>query len=327
MLREGFGINRKPYILKREFIHYPKSFPPMRLNYKAGILVLTMFMATAAMATVHTVTVQNFFYSPSSLTINAGDTVRFQWVSGSHPTVSTSGDWVTPVFFPMNSGSPLATLVFPNPGTYNYLCDVHGGSGMVGSITVTGPPACSIASAPTGQAHTNLSNRVQLNWSPQSGAVACQVQGKSLPTGPQPSVNILAAPLNTSNVPYAVAGAGTSWTWRVRCACSITPLQVSPYTVYGDTFSIPLARESQLERSELIFPNPAQDQVQVSFETESSTTANLNIFDIAGQRMESRLVAVTEGANLVSIDVSKYQNGVYFLQIDQHEPLTFNVIR
>ena len=87
-----------------------------------------------AFATVDTVTVANNSYSPSSLTIDLGDTVRFISSAGvnSHPVVSDSSTWAT---FPMGLTDTLFDLVLTSPGTYPYRCQVHG-SGMPGTIIV-----------------------------------------------------------------------------------------------------------------------------------------------------------------------------------------------
>ncbi len=77
-------------------------------------------------------------YTPANLAVNAGDSVTWtnnETKESSIPhTVSSSGGG------PLKSGSmqPGATYsyTFANPGTYNYVCDVH--PNMKGSVTVKG---------------------------------------------------------------------------------------------------------------------------------------------------------------------------------------------
>jgi len=175
--------------------------------------------------------------------------------------------------------------------------------------------ACNSAVPPTNQSHTVLSNRVQLNWTPNTGAVGCQVNGKRLPTGPQPSVNVLTAPYNTTNVPFAVAGAGTTWTWRVRCACTITPLDLSPYTAYGDTFSIPVAREGEI-LDVTLFPNPADNMLMVAYSGKGGEV-NMTIVDMLGRVVMSRTELTVEGMNNTSFDVAGLENGTYFINMEE----------
>jgi len=175
--------------------------------------------------------------------------------------------------------------------------------------------ACNSAVPPTNQSHTVLSNRVQLNWTPNTGAVGCQVNGKRLPTGPQPSVNVLTAPYNTTNVPFAVAGAGTTWTWRVRCACTITPLDLSPYTAYGDTFSIPVAREGEI-LDVTLFPNPADNMLMVAYSGKGGEV-NMTIVDMLGRVVMSRTELTVEGMNNTSFNVAGLENGTYFINMEE----------
>jgi len=187
--------------------------------------------------------------------------------------------------------------------------------------------ACNSSNVPSNQTHVNLATRVELGWDPIPGAVGCQVQGKRLPTGPQPSVNVLAAPYNSTNVPYAVAGAGTTWTWRVRCACSITPLDVSAFSAYGDTFSIPVARElAQLEGLTL-YPNPAVDMLMLSFDSQLDETTSIEVLDMLGRVVMVQQLPVTTGANNAQVSVAGLENGTYFVRIGQTEAQAFTVTR
>ncbi|MBI1193533.1 MAG: T9SS type A sorting domain-containing protein [Bacteroidetes bacterium] len=300
----------------------------MKKLYQTTLFLLSFSLMPAAFATVHVVNALNFFYSPDVITVNTGDTVRFQWVAGSHPTSSTSGDWSSFVFFPLNASQPQFDLVFNNPGTYNYQCDFHVSLGMIGTVVVVGSPTCSTAAAPTGQSNTVLSNRVRLNWTPQAGAVGCQVQGKQVPTGPQPSINVLGATINTTDVPFAAAGAGTTWTWRVCCACSTSPLLLSPFTAFGDTFSIPVAREaSMLPVALQLYPNPASEQINVSFQSIEAGETQLSVYNLSGNLMESRVLPVSPGQNVQTLAVADYPTGIYFLQIGADQVRSFEVVR
>jgi hypothetical protein len=186
---------------------------------------------------------------------------------------------------------------------------------------------CNSANVPSNQTHVNLATRVELGWDPIPGAVGCQVQGKRLPTGPQPSVNVLSAPYNSTNVPYAVAGAGTTWTWRVRCACSITPLDVSAFSAYGDTFSIPVARQLAQVEGLTLYPNPAVDMLMLTFGSEQEETTTVEVLDMLGRVVLVQQIAVTTGANNAQVSVAGLENGTYFVRIGQMEAQTFTVSR
>ena len=88
-------------------------------------------------------------FSPSSTTINVGDTVTFINSGGTHNIVSDTaglfrcangcdgaGGNGTP-----SSESWRSTVTFNQAGTFGFHCEVHGSMGMSGSITVNAPAA------------------------------------------------------------------------------------------------------------------------------------------------------------------------------------------
>jgi plastocyanin len=96
----------------------------------------------------HTVYLENFSFTPSSLTVSAGDVIAFVNNGGFHDVngVSSSlGDaWSNPETFLLGSitgdatGVCMGTVTLNIPGTYNYDCSVYGhaSQGMVASIVV-----------------------------------------------------------------------------------------------------------------------------------------------------------------------------------------------
>ena len=89
----------------------------------------------------HTIITDENTFSPSSLTINVGDTVT--WINDDLGYHNVNGSLNT---FPNNpegflSGTPTTGLwtfqhVFSLPGTYDYQCDPHAAMGMAGVIIV-----------------------------------------------------------------------------------------------------------------------------------------------------------------------------------------------
>jgi plastocyanin len=72
------------------------------------LLLLVILLLGGRLATAATVfiTVADFSFSPSNVTINPGDVVQFQWSSGNHTSTSDNGVWN----FALNSSSPTQTL-------------------------------------------------------------------------------------------------------------------------------------------------------------------------------------------------------------------------
>jgi len=115
-----------------------------------GLFVAREQSAAAATATV---SVGNFFFSPSTVNIAQGDKVHWTWVSGTHTTTSGTcpggnctpdGTW--------NSGTKSSgnfEFTFSAAGNFPYFCEVHGSS-MTGRVNVAsiGPtPLTASASA------------------------------------------------------------------------------------------------------------------------------------------------------------------------------------
>ncbi len=108
----------------------------MRKILFSGLLFFIWGMS--ANATIHTVEVSNFQFSPAVLNANVGDTVRWTWIAGFHTTTSTSvpsgaASWNNP----MTSGNTSFDYQLTVAGSYEYLCQPHA-SFMVASINVGG---------------------------------------------------------------------------------------------------------------------------------------------------------------------------------------------
>ena len=102
-----------------------------------------------AQSITHYVNSGNYYYSPSSLTINEGDTVVWTNDGGFHNVNAdintlTGLSFNNPVSFLSSptSNTILHTFIFTVPGTYNYDCSVgsHASNGMVGSLIVNALP-------------------------------------------------------------------------------------------------------------------------------------------------------------------------------------------
>ena len=114
---------------------------------KLFFLLLTCFFASTVSATIHTVNSGGYYYAPSSLSINLGDTVEWINDGGNHDVnadinTQTGTSFNNPVSFQSNAtavvGAIIYTHIFTVPGTYSYDCSVYGhaASGMTGVIVV-----------------------------------------------------------------------------------------------------------------------------------------------------------------------------------------------
>ena len=109
------------------------------------ILLAVFFASLVSSQNIHYVNSGDYYYAPSSLTINVGDTVKWINDGGFHNVnfdVSTinGNSFNNPQSFTSTptGNSEIYTHVFTISGTYNYDCSVgqHAVNGMVGDITV-----------------------------------------------------------------------------------------------------------------------------------------------------------------------------------------------
>jgi plastocyanin len=113
----------------------------MRLATRAirliiGAIALLMFGSTLAFASpeavTKSVTIQNFAYNPTPITINVGDSITWTNLDqAAHSAKSTTGAFDTTI---LTTGQSKA-LTFGTAGTFAYICGVHGAS-MSGSVIV-----------------------------------------------------------------------------------------------------------------------------------------------------------------------------------------------
>ena len=90
--------------------------------------------APASGPAVHTnsVSVKNFAFAPSDITVVAGTTVTWTNEDGvAHDIFASSAGFKSPV---LNQGDA-ATHTFSKPGTYHYICSIH--PFMHGTVVVT----------------------------------------------------------------------------------------------------------------------------------------------------------------------------------------------
>lgn len=164
----------------------------------SGALFVYAFSGAPARAADQTVqaTAQNQF-SPSSVTIDAGDTVTWQWAGGfGHTVTSTSANWSKDTAL----GPPSATLstsqLFDKPGVYTYRCKTHESAGMKGTVIVKGTVKPKPTKTPS---HTPSPTRTSSSPRPSSSS-----------SSPEPSASSATAVLPSVTVPPGGTGSPTA---------------------------------------------------------------------------------------------------------------------
>ena len=120
---------------------------------------LAMGVSVAQSATVD-VQVSNFQFTPATVEIQAGDTVRWVWSDSGHSTTSGSNCSPDGVWDSGVQNAPFEfSHTFSTPGSFPYFCIPHCSMGMVGTVVVSGtpPPGGITASiSPASLAFTNV---------------------------------------------------------------------------------------------------------------------------------------------------------------------------
>lgn len=193
----------------------------MRLAARAirlilGAIALLLFGSTLALASPESatkgVTIQNFAYNPTPITINVGDSIT--WTNAdqaAHSAKSTTGAFDTTI---LTTGQS-KTITFTVAGTFAYICGVHGAS-MSGTVVVQS--VATPAPTPVPTVRTPAPTPAPTARTPAPTEAPTEAPTPS-PTAPTPSVT--AAP--TTVAPTATAAASTT---APVAAASPTPAPV-----------------------------------------------------------------------------------------------------
>lgn len=113
------------------------------------MLVVILITSDIIAQTTHDVTVANFSFTPSQLTIKVGDIVRWTNSGGLHNVVADDNSFTSGAASTINW---VYEHTFNSPGSNPYYCSVHGGPGGVGMSGVI-----------TVQAATDVDDKVLTN--------------------------------------------------------------------------------------------------------------------------------------------------------------------
>ena len=140
--------------MKTSKSHNTKTIPalPFLLLEVATFLLISASWATAATIDVTVAPGDALIFSPSIVTIQPGDTVKWTWQGPDHSVTSGIPGGATDQFDSgiLNAGATF-TFTFSDPGTFKYFCKPHGlCCGMTGSVIVaSGTPTPSPSPSPS----------------------------------------------------------------------------------------------------------------------------------------------------------------------------------
>ena len=108
----------------------------------------------------------------------------------------------------------------------------------------------------------------------------------------------------------------TVYDLRVRCACSISPLEVSPFgpPTSFTTTDLPTERIAMDSKQINLYPNPAISMTTVNYQSDMDADIELYVLDITGKVVYQQTTSVTAGVNNLQLDLSTLNPGMYFFR-------------
>ena len=271
-----------------------------------SIVSLLLLISTNALADIRVIQANNFFYSPASTTINLGDTIRFQWVAGTHPTQSTSWAWTT---FTLSSTLTSFDFVPTAPGLYPYVCTLHASLGMDGDFTVisTTPP-CGPTSPPLGLAAVPGTNSALVSWNALPNTQLYQVQGR-----PLGSTSFRKRTTTNNSVNVGGLMPATTYEWQVRALCTITDV----ITIWSplSTFTTGTLRlEEAISKRPLTWTQVGSElQWQIMENTDGE--GRVSLVDVLGREVSGASFVNSGEVTQGSLNVRHLTSGQYFLNV------------
>ncbi|MFM9009224.1 MAG: fibronectin type III domain-containing protein [Bacteroidota bacterium] len=104
--------------------------------------------------------------------------------------------------------------------------------------------------------------------------------------------------------------------YRLRVNTSGTAFRTSDQ---GNTNDEIVVQAEKINSSDLfqVFPNPASDNLNVRYFTESETEVNIEIVDMLGKTVYTTRATSEEGFNTTSLQLNDFNNGIYFVRLSQ----------
>jgi hypothetical protein len=167
---------------------------------------------------------------------------------------------------------------------------------------------CDVSGTPENLLSTIGVSDISLSWDPVRASVACQINANRITPLVFPfSASLFGDELSGTSFIFAAVGPGTSWSWRVRCACELSPLSVTEFSE-EDIFVVPALREANFEAQ--ITPNPASLFATISWQGELS---QMTVTDLMGKVIYEQFEL---GGNTHLIDLTVWVAGIYFVTMN-----------
>lgn len=262
----------------------------------------------------------DFFLAPRAIALADRPmfcgTVESAQITVSNPVSTSNYTWSTP------DGSIVGTNTGPAitvnaPGTYIVTQVLASGCTTYATDTVslTWDPLCVVLSSKLSGLTGNYKNgTVQLNWTVSNNQVTNSfiiersTDGVNFfPAGELPSRK------NLSMASYAFNDNVSEFSSPVMYY-RLKMINNQGYPVYSQIIRIALTNDGGTGIS--ISPNPVKDEMQLNIITNGSRNVQVNIYNMAGQLVQSTKTQVSKGFSSISISgIEKWQRGVYAVKV------------
>lgn len=200
-------------------------------------------------------------------------------------------------------------------GTYTVLVEDNKCSQVLDSVVLGSTAVCSSSIPPQAPGHQIMGNKVRLRWDAVPQSVACQIRGNRLSPSPisgKRSINAFEA--DQTDIPFRALGAGSIWTYQVRCACSLSPIDITAYSAL-DTFAVPSAREQMTEPEVRLYPNPTAQMALVDLHGFAGQEVHIHVFGLDGRTVHTQFKQVALEHETLQLNAAHWPNGLYRVQL------------
>lgn len=173
--------------------------------------------------------------------------------------------------------------------------------------------------APANLTASNITpTSVKLNWASVPGAVQYQVWTRKTTATTWRKRTV---PSTKTSATFTLLDCGSDYVWKVRTVCNASPLTTSAWSGLESYTTAACFTGGEVDKTTdadynsnmaVIFPNPANDYTQISFEF--TGLFHVVLMDMSGRIIKESTYMIDEDQTQ-QIDISSLQSGIYLLQI------------
>ncbi len=280
---------------------------------KKILLPLLCFFYLQTRATVWTVNVSNFQFSPANLNVKVGDVIHWVWVSGFHTTTSLSvpagaAPWN---YASLTSPGSFFDYTVTATGAYSYQCDNHPLQ-MQGTFTATSVTPVTLSafnvSANNGSANITWTTLTELNADHFS--IRKSLDGSDFKEIAQiPARGNSSIQKNYSFVDDKISSSSRYIYYALAIIDKDGKMQLSPIKIYKN-------KTATVKIIISLSPNPinGMGHLMLKFNADKAGIMNAKLIDAQGKLvLQTDLSAVT-GVNNGHIHLSDIAKGTYTIQ-------------